>query len=94
MSLLEKRPRMGSALAMEDTKVLRLERSIFDQLIENHHPIAVGMLREMAISQSKRLREIMFILQDLTEADMVPNVLPDLGPLDVNAVLRAGLLFN
>ena len=94
MSLLEKRPRMGSALAMEASEVLRLDRDDFDRLIDNHQPIAVGMLREMAISQSKRLREIMFILQDLTEADMVPNVLPDVGPLDVNAVLRAGLLFN
>ena len=94
MSLLEKRPRMGSALAMEESVILKLDRIIFDGLINDHHPIAVSMLREMAISQSRRLREIMFILQDLTEADMVHDVLPDVGPLDVNAVLRAGLLFN
>jgi CRP-like cAMP-binding protein len=94
MSLLEKRPRMGSAMAMEKSVILKLDRVIFDVLIGEQHPIAVGMLREMAISQSRRLREIMFILQDLTEADMVHDVLPDVGPLDVNAVLRAGLLFN
>ena len=94
MSLLEKRPRMGSALSMEDSVVLKLERVIFDGLLDDHHPIAVGMLREMAISQSRRLREILFILQDLTEADMVEEVFPEVGPLDVNAVLRAGLLFN
>ena len=52
------------------------------------------MLKEMAISQSRRLREMVFILQDLTEADMVQDVLPDVGPLDVNSVLRASLLFN
>ena len=94
MSLLEKRPRMGSAIAMEPSVILKLDRLIFEGLLDEQHPIAVGMLREMAISQSRRLREIMFILQDLTEADMVDDVFPDVGPLDVNAVLRAGLLFN
>lgn len=94
MSLLEKRPRMGSAMAMEPSTILKLDRVIFEGLINDQHPIAVGMLKEIAVSQSRRLRETMFILQDLTEADMVPDVFPDVGPLDVNAVLRAGLLFN
>ena len=94
MSLLEKRPRMGSAMAMEASVILKLDRIIFEALLDDHHPIAVGMLKEMAISQSRRLREIVFILQDLTEADMVQDVLPDVGPLDVNSVLRASLLFN
>lgn len=94
MSLLEKRPRMGSAMAMEKSVILKFDRVIFETLLDEQHPIAVGMLKEMAVSQSRRLREIVFILQDLTEADMVQDVLPDVGPLDVNAVLRASLLFN
>lgn len=94
MSLLEKRPRMGSAMAMEQSIILKLDRIIFEALLSEHNPIAVGMLKEMAISQSRRLREMVFILQDLTEADMVQDVLPDVGPLDVNSVLRASLLFN
>ena len=94
MSLLERRPRMGSAMAMDESIILKLDRVIFEALLDDHHPIAVGMLKEMAISQSRRLREIVFILQDLTEADMVQDVLPDVGPLDVNSVLRASLLFN
>lgn len=94
MSLLEKRPRMGSAMAMESSTILKLDRIIFEGLLDDQHPIAVGMLKEIAVSQSRRLRETMFILQDLTEADMVQDIFPDVGPLDVNAVLRAGLLFN
>jgi len=49
MSLLEKRPRMGSALSMEKSIVLKLERVIFDGLLDDHHPIDVGMLRVMVI---------------------------------------------
>ncbi|MAA79626.1 MAG: hypothetical protein CL916_10235, partial [Deltaproteobacteria bacterium] len=54
MSLLEKRPRMGSAMAMEPSIILKLDRIIFEALLDDHHPIAVGMLKEMAISQSRR----------------------------------------
>lgn len=93
MSLLEKRPRMGTAMALQDANILRLRGENFEALLKTN-PVAVGMLRAMAIAQSRRLREMTFILQDLTEADMVQNVLPNVGPLDVNAVIRAGLLFN
>ncbi|MEC7987278.1 MAG: cyclic nucleotide-binding domain-containing protein [Myxococcota bacterium] len=93
MSLLEKRPRMGTAMTLQSTELLRLRGETFENLLKNDS-IAVGILRAMAIAQSRRLREMTFILQDLTEADMVQNVLPNVGPLDVNAVIRAGLLFN
>ena len=93
MSLLEKRPRMGTAMVLQSANILRLRGESFEALLKSN-PIAVGILRAMAIAQSRRLREMTFILQDLTEADMVQNVLPNVGPLDVNAVIRAGLIFN
>ena len=44
MSLLEKRPRMGSAMVMEPSVILKLDRIIFEALLNDHHHIHTRIL--------------------------------------------------
>ena len=53
MSLLEEQPRQVSAHALTDYKLLRIDHSTFDQMVQEKPEIAVRMLRKL----SRRLRE-------------------------------------
>lgn len=53
MSLLEKTPREVSARAVTDCKLLKIDYSTFDQMVQEDPEIAVRMLRKLA----RRLRE-------------------------------------
>ena len=93
IGLLEKTPRMASVVALTYVRVFKMEDEVFDKLLKEFDPIAVKMLREMAIAQSRRLREITTILQDIT--DPVNEPMPAIGgPLDVNSFIRSNLLLN
>ena len=94
MALLEKTPRMASAVAVTDVRVLRLNSSTFDTLLKNRDSVAVGMVREMAIAQCQRLREITTILQEITDTRAFEDALPKPNPLDLNTLIRSGLLLN
>lgn len=59
MSLLEELPRDASARALSDYKLLRINHSTFDHMVQENPEIAVRMLRKL----SRRLR-------DRQEADM------------------------
>jgi len=53
MSLLEETPRQASAIAVSDYKLLKIDHSTFDQMVQENPEIAVRMLRSL----SGRLRE-------------------------------------
>jgi hypothetical protein len=53
MSLLEEQPREGSARGITDYRLLRIDHSTFDQLLQENPEIAVRMLRKL----SRRLHE-------------------------------------
>lgn len=53
MSLLEEQPRQVSAHALTDYKLLRIDHSTFDQMVQEKPEIAVRMLRKL----SRRLQE-------------------------------------
>lgn len=48
MALLESLPRVASARAMIDCKVLQIDRSTFDQMLRQNPEIAVRMLRKLS----------------------------------------------
>jgi CRP/FNR family transcriptional regulator, cyclic AMP receptor protein len=70
MSMLEQIPRMAAAVAIVKTELFCLDGEKFHELIEAGNPTAVRLLKAMAITQSRRLREITLTLQDITEADL------------------------
>ena len=53
MSLLEETPRQASAIAITDFKLLKIDHSTFDQMVQENPEIAVRMLRKL----SHRLRQ-------------------------------------
>ena len=53
MSLLEDMPRDASALALTDHRLIRIDHSTFDQMVQENPEIAVRMLRKL----SRRLRD-------------------------------------
>jgi CRP-like cAMP-binding protein len=53
MSVLEDMPRAASARALTDTRLLQINGSTFDQMLQNNPEIAVRMMRKL----SRRLRE-------------------------------------
>ena len=56
MSLLEEQPRQVSARALTGYKLLRIDHSTFDQMVEEKPEIAVRMLRKGAVKMTKRGR--------------------------------------
>ena len=94
MALLEKTPRMASAVAVTEVRVLQLTSESFDKLLKNRDSVAVGMVREMAIAQCQRLREITTILQEITDTRAIEEAMPKPNPLDLNTLIRSGLLLN
>ncbi len=92
MSLLEQRPRMGSAVTLTPVTVLRLSKPQFEQLLDKCNPIAVGMLRAMATAQCRRLRELTDTMQDMTSASQLSDQKIQENPLDLNTLIRSGML--
>lgn len=91
MSMLERIPRMAAAVAIEDSELLCLDGATFHSQLEFANPVAIQLLREMAITQSRRLREITLTLQDLTEADMFEDMDAQ-RPSEVNQFLFTSIL--
>jgi len=94
MSLLEKNPRMATAVAIGHVRLLKLEDSIFHQRLDVIDPVAVHMLRAMAINQSRRLREMAIVLQDLTDTNSFGDITQNTHPLDVNTMIHSGVLLH
>ena len=83
---------MCSAVAKTDSRLLKLDAEVFDSLLSAGDPIAVRMLRAMAVAQGRRLQEMASILQDLTDTHSLGDLTPLEDPLDVNTVIRSGHL--
>jgi CRP/FNR family cyclic AMP-dependent transcriptional regulator len=94
MGLLERSPRMATALANEPTVLLVLESSVFQQLLDDRNPVAMSMLRAMAITQSRRLREMTLTMQDLTELDSMGDYAPTPSPLGLSTLLKSSYLLT
>jgi CRP-like cAMP-binding protein len=81
MSLLEEMPRDASALALTDYRLIRIDHSTFDQMVQENPEIAVRMLRKL----SRRLRERQEA--DLKAAQIAQDVLEEpeepTGPFSV-----------
>jgi CRP-like cAMP-binding protein len=93
MSMLERIPRMAAAIASRDTVLLCLDGQRFLDLLEGGNLTAVKLLKAMAITQSRRLREITLTLQDITEADLFEEW--DTTPsFDMNQFLFTSILSN
>jgi CRP/FNR family transcriptional regulator, cyclic AMP receptor protein len=94
MGILERAPRLATAIAAEATVLYVLEASVFQTLLEEADPVALAMLRAMAVTQSRRLREMTLTMQDLTELDDLGDYAPTTGPLDLGALLSASYLLS
>jgi CRP-like cAMP-binding protein len=94
MGILERAPRLATAIATTPTVLYVLESSVFKALLDDADPVALSMLRAMAITQSRRLREMTLTMQDLTELDDLGDYAPTSGPLDFASLLSASYLRN
>ena len=97
MSLLDAGPRLASAIATEDTILYFMDGATFTTMLENKDPVAFTMLRAMAITQSRRLREMTLTLQDLTDLDDLGDYAPmgntlSANPLDFATLMSASIL--
>jgi len=70
MSLLDNQPRSANVIAMEDSRLLVLERSAFQEHIEQHPRTALKVLAEM----SRRLRRADAIIGNLALLDVYGRV--------------------
>ena len=93
MSMLESIPRMASAVAVGDTELLCLDGSRFHELLDSGNATAVKLLKAMAITQSRRLREITLTLQDLTDSEMLEEG-DSPAPFDMSQFLFTSILSN
>jgi CRP-like cAMP-binding protein len=82
MALLEELPRTATARALTDARLLRINGSTFDQMLQDNPEIAVRMMRKL----SRRLRETDRLLQEAlgaagigempAPAELPPSALP------------------
>lgn len=94
MGILERAPRLATAVATEPTVLYVLDAAVFQTLLNDADPVAMAMLRAMAITQSRRLREMTLTMQDLTELDDLGDYAPTSGPLDFASLLSASYLLT
>lgn len=94
MGLLERSPRLATAYATEPTVLLKLEASTFQQLLDNANPVAYALLRAMAVTQSRRLREMTLTMQDLTDLDSMGDYAPTPSPLGLSALLKTSYMLS
>ena len=94
MGLLERSPRLATAIANETTVLLVLQSSVFQQLLDERNPVAMSMLRAMAVTQSRRLREMTLTMQDLTELDSMGDYAPTPSPLGLSSLMKSSYLIS
>lgn len=94
IGLLEKMGRLATAETTEPTILYKLSGERFNTLLDAYDPVAIRMLRAMAINQSQRLREMTITLQDITEVDYLGDYTPMPNPLDLNTMMTASLLLR
>jgi len=71
MAILEDQPRFASALARSDTRLLRIERGAFAELLRQNVEIAIRIMRKLVLRQRRtelRVSELQKALQQLREA--------------------------
>jgi len=79
MAVLEDQPRFASALAKTDSRLLRIERGAFADLLRQNVEIAVRIMRKLAMRQRRaeqRVSELQQELQRVRAAAVVPAVAP------------------
>lgn len=88
MALLEDQPRVGSARALNDTRLLQINGSTFDQMLRDNPEIAVRMMRKL----SRRLRETDDLLRAAlsSRSDSVPPLPSELPSQDSTAFQPGG----
>ena len=85
MALLENLPRTASALTLTPTRLLRINGSTFDQMLQDNPEIAVRMMRKL----SRRLRETDRLLHEAPGTAAGEQPTPDRPPtLAAHAVER------
>jgi CRP/FNR family cyclic AMP-dependent transcriptional regulator len=85
MALLEDRPRSASARAATDSRLLRINGSTFNQMLQSNPEIAVRMMRKL----SRRLRDTDRMLHEAlgrTDSGPVSPEIPPLQPAEATTV--------
>jgi CRP-like cAMP-binding protein len=82
MSVLEDLPRTATARTAEDSRLLQINGSTFDQMLRSHPEIAVRMMRKL----SRRLRETDTLLEKLLGQRAPERALEAPAPPDAAAV--------
>jgi hypothetical protein len=99
MAILEDQPRFASALAQSDTRLLRIERAAFAELIQRNVEIAIRIMRKLVVRQRRtelRVNELQNALQQLLDqpgrgvaADPAPAAVDLQGPGTVSVAQLA-----
>lgn len=84
MSVLEDLPRTATARTAEESRLLQINGSTFDQMLRSHPEIAVRMMRKL----SRRLRETDVLLEKLVGQRALERVLEAPGGSKVAATPR------
>ncbi|MCQ4164164.1 cyclic nucleotide-binding domain-containing protein [Tahibacter harae] len=90
MAILEDQPRFASALAQADTRLLRIERGAFAELLRQNVEIAIRIMRKLVLRQRRtelRVNELQKALQQLRDPAGQAAVAP--GAAGQAAVERA-----
>lgn len=80
MAILEDQPRFASALAQSDTRLLRIERGAFAELLRQNVEIAIRIMRKLVLRQRRtelRVNELQKALQQLREQSAQAGASPD-----------------
>lgn len=67
MAVLEDQPRFASALARTDTRLLRIERGAFAELLRQNVEIAVRIMRKLALRQRRAEQRVSELQQELQQ---------------------------
>lgn len=85
MAVLEDQPRFASALARTDTRLLRIERGAFAELLRQNVEIAVRIMRKLALRQRRAEQRVSELQQELQQlrAAPAPAAAPAAAPAPV-----------
>lgn len=72
MSVLEDQPRFASAQARSDSRLLRIERAAFADLLRQNVEIAVRIMRKLALRQRRAEQRISELQQELARLRAAP----------------------
>lgn len=76
MAVLEDQPRFASALARTDTRLLRIERGAFAELLRQNVEIAVRIMRKLALRQRRAEQRVSELQQELQQLRAAPAPAP------------------